>query len=158
MPVRALVARTPQKIEVVEVHAHIIPAGIAGMEIDNAVRGMEFIGRIGEARDHHHGYFAAPGQPGKAAGYADEEISVLDDVNALLEGLVARKVFGPVGDMVPDQPLSMHAVAIHAEDAIAAVLEEFDHIVPALRIVPVFGLAGTLHGNTHIGFLDLARR
>jgi hypothetical protein len=66
-PRRVLVARTPEEIRPVagiEGRRVVVPAAVAAMPVDHAVWGGEFIGRMGEARDHHHGRARRPGQPG----------------------------------------------------------------------------------------------
>ena len=42
-------ARAPQEVEMVEVLPHVIPAGMAGMVVDDAVRRMELVGGMREA-------------------------------------------------------------------------------------------------------------
>ena len=96
-------ARTPEEVEVVEVLAHVIPAGMAGVVVDDAVRRRELVGRMREAGDHHDRHLAGPGEPGETAGETDEEIRVLDEVDAFLERDVAGEVLGAVGDVVPVQ-------------------------------------------------------
>ena len=95
---RVLVARAPQKIAVIEAMAHVVPAAVAGVLVDDAVRRIEFVGRVGEARDHHHRRAGRPGEPGQAAGEADEEFGVLDPARALGQRLVAGLVLGAVRD------------------------------------------------------------
>ena len=46
MPVGSLVTRTPEEIEVIEVLAHVVPAGVAGVIIDHPVRCGKFIRRM----------------------------------------------------------------------------------------------------------------
>lgn len=49
LPGGILMARTPQKILVIEPRPDIIPAGIAGMIVDHPIGRFEFVRRMGEA-------------------------------------------------------------------------------------------------------------
>ena len=68
LPVVALVAGAPEEVEMVEILPHVVPAGMAGVVVDDTVRRRELVGRMREAGDHHHGHFASPGEPGETAG------------------------------------------------------------------------------------------
>ena len=93
--VRAFVTGTPQEVEVVEVQPHIVPAAVAGMIIDHTIRRFKFVGRVGEAGDHHHRHFAAPGKPAQTAAQADEEIRILDEIDPVLQGISPVKSSAP---------------------------------------------------------------
>src|SRR5271169_5818339 len=74
---RAGVPRAPQEVVVVEAMAHVVPAAVAGVIVDHPVRRGEFVGRMGEARDHYHRRADRPGEPGQPARQPDEERRVL---------------------------------------------------------------------------------
>lgn len=61
--VRTFVARTPEEIEMVEVFAHVIPAAVAGVVVDDTVGSGKFVGGMGEAGNHDDRDTASPGQP-----------------------------------------------------------------------------------------------
>ena len=61
MTVGAFVTRTPEEVVVVEIDAHVVPAGVAGVVVDDAVGRGEFVGRMCEAGDHDDRDFASPG-------------------------------------------------------------------------------------------------
>ena len=83
------------------------------MIVDDPVRSMELVGRMGESGDHHHRHLAAPGDPGQAAGQTDEEIGVLDQIDALLKRDVAGEVLGSIGDVIPVQTCTMYFLLIY---------------------------------------------
>ena len=93
---RVLVARAPQEIVVVEAVLRVVPAAVAGVVVDDAIGRIEFVGRMGEARDHHHRGAGRPGEPGQAARQPDEELGVLEPARALAERPVAGLVLGAV--------------------------------------------------------------
>ena len=49
LAVIALVPRTPQKVEMVEILAHVVPAGMACVVVDDAVWCVELVGGVSEA-------------------------------------------------------------------------------------------------------------
>lgn len=155
LAVVALVAGTPEEIEVVEVLAHIVPAAVAGVVVDDPVGRVELVGGMGEPRDHHDRHLAAPGHPRQPAGKPDEEVGVLDEIHPLLQGAVPREVLRAVGDVVPVQPHAVDLFLVDAKDAIAVVLEELDDRHPAEGVVPVFRLTGALGRDADVFFLDL---
>lgn len=68
LPFCAFVARTPQEVPVVKVNAHVIPAAVTDMGVEDTVWGTELTARQGEAAYHHHRNTAGPGQPAQSAG------------------------------------------------------------------------------------------
>src|SRR5262249_2030245 len=70
---RVLVARAPQEVLVVEAMARIVPAAVAGVEVDDAVGRSKLICRVREAGDHHDRNAGRPGEPRQPAGEPDEE-------------------------------------------------------------------------------------
>ena len=48
LPVRALVARTPEEILVIELEGRVIPAGIAGVPVDDPIGRGELVIRMRE--------------------------------------------------------------------------------------------------------------
>src|SRR5574344_2768212 len=81
---RVFFARTPEKIEVVEIATHIVPAAVTDAGILNAVRRFKLVDGIGEAGNENHRNAAAPCQPAQSAGQSDEHVRVLDEVDSLL--------------------------------------------------------------------------
>lgn len=67
MPVGSFVPRTPEKIKMIEIKPHVVPAAVTGVIVDYAVRRGEFVGRMGEAGNHDNRDFASPCQPAQAA-------------------------------------------------------------------------------------------
>ncbi|MBQ1913613.1 MAG: hypothetical protein II178_00120, partial [Selenomonadaceae bacterium] len=65
--------------------ALVVGAAVAGVELLHPVGGGKFRAGHGEAHDHDHGDTCAPGQPGKAAGQADEELRPGDEVQPFLQ-------------------------------------------------------------------------
>ena len=43
---------------------------------------------------------------------------------------------------------------VDADDAISSLFQECDNRAPALRVIPVLALGGTLDGDADIGFGD----
>ena len=80
----ALVTGAPEEVEVVEVQTHIVPAAVAGVVVDNAVRCFKFVGGMGETGDHHHRNLTAPCQPAQAGTQTDEEIGIFDQIDPFL--------------------------------------------------------------------------
>src|SRR5262249_37144442 len=119
LPRRVLLARAPEEILVVEAHQRIVPAAIAGVVVDDAVRRRELIGRMGEATDEHDWLLRRPGEPGEAAREADEELGVTQPAHALGQGPIAGLVLHAVRNMVPDQVVAVHRLLVDADDAIA---------------------------------------
>ena len=103
MPVGSLVTRTPEEIEVIEIQPHVVPAGVAGVIIDDAVRRCEFVRRMGKAGNHHHRDTAPPCEPAQSARQTDEEVRILDQIDPFLKRLVSGFVLGSPRDMIPDQ-------------------------------------------------------
>ena len=95
MPVGSLVTRTPEEIEVIEIQPHVVPAGVAGVIIDDAVRRCEFVRRMGKAGNHHHRDTAPPCEPAQSARQTDEEVRILDQIDpfAWLELCAAMQTY-----------------------------------------------------------------
>ena len=141
----------------VKINAHVVPAGIAGMKVNNTVGSVKFVGWVGEAGNHDHWHVTAPSQPGKTTGNANKKVGILDEIDTFLQWQIAGKIFATVRDVIPNKALAMHAIAINAEYAVTVVFQKFNHVVPAMRIVPILGLAGTLHGYADVWFFNFAR-
>ena len=60
---RTLVARAPQEIVMVEAVMRIVPAAIANVIIDDAIRRLEFVDGMRKAGDHHNRRAGCPGEP-----------------------------------------------------------------------------------------------
>src|SRR5262249_13202486 len=73
VPGRVLMPRAPQEILVIETMSWIVPARIAGVEIDHSPWRGEFIAWMGKAADKHDRTAGGPCEPGKARGKADEQ-------------------------------------------------------------------------------------
>ena len=142
----------------VEVDAHVVPAGMAGMVVDDTVRRGELVCRMRETGDHHHRDLATPCEPAQAGTQTDEEIGVLDEVDPLLKRQGSGEVLRPPGDVIPDQSGAVHPLLVDAEHAVAVLFQEFHHLIPARRVVPVFRLTRTLRGDADVFFPDLPRR
>ena len=63
LPRCARVTRTPHEILMIELHAHIVPAAVARVIVDDAVRRVEFVGGMREAADHHDRRIHRPCEP-----------------------------------------------------------------------------------------------
>ena len=63
LAVVALVAGAPEEIEMVEILPHVVPAGMARVVVDDAVRRVELVRGMREAADHHNRHLAAPCDP-----------------------------------------------------------------------------------------------
>src|SRR5262249_52053289 len=98
---RALVARTPEEVLVVEPVRRVVPAAVAGVVVDHPPGRLDLGGRMREAADHHHLRADRPGEPREAAAEADEELRVLQPTRALGERPIAGLVLGAVGDRGP---------------------------------------------------------
>src|SRR5258707_6133011 len=48
----------------------------------------------------------------------------------------------------------MRCLLVNAHDSISSLFQECDDRAPALRVVPVLALGGTLNGDADIGFSD----
>jgi len=51
LPRRILMARTPQKVAVIEPQSWIVPAAVTGMVIDDPILRVEFVERVCESRN-----------------------------------------------------------------------------------------------------------
>jgi len=67
LPRGALMARTPEEIVVVKFVRRVIPAAVAGVIVDDAVRGVKFVCRMGQPADHHYWRPDPPSQPSEPA-------------------------------------------------------------------------------------------
>ena len=67
MPFGSLMARAPQVVEMVEVFAHVVPASVTCVVVDDPVRGEELVFSFGETGNQHDRHPAAPRQPRKTA-------------------------------------------------------------------------------------------
>ena len=74
LAVVALVAGAPEEVEMVEILPHVVPAGMACVVVDDAIRRVELVRGMREAADHHNRHLAAPCDPRQAAGEADEKV------------------------------------------------------------------------------------
>ncbi len=157
LAVVALVAGAPEEVEVVEILPHVVPAGVAGVVIDDTVWRMEFIRGMCETADHHQRDLAAPRHPRQAAGQADEEVCVLYQIDTFLQRDVAREILRSPWDVVPMKSRAVDFLLVDAQDAVSVVFQELDDGNPAERIVPVFRLGGRLRRNADVLFFDLPR-
>lgn len=57
-------ARAPEEVLVVEAQSRVVPAGIAGVVVDDPVGREEFGRRMRKAGDHHDFRARRPGEPG----------------------------------------------------------------------------------------------
>src|SRR5262249_55770815 len=105
-------------------------------------------------RDHHDGGSHRPSEPRQSAGEPDKEFRVLEPARALSQWAVASFVLGAVGDVVPDEPAAVYRLLVDADHAITRLLEEGHDLVPAHRVIPVFGLGRALHPDADIGLGD----
>ena len=55
--------RTPEKILMVETTGRVMPAGVAGMPVDDAPRCVKLVCRMSKARNHHNSAVCRPRQP-----------------------------------------------------------------------------------------------
>ena len=122
MAVAALVPRTPEEVEVVEVETHIVPATVAGVVVDDAVWRGEFVGRMGKSGDHHHRNSAPPRQPAQAGREADKEIRVFDEIDPFLQRLVPGFILDAPRHMIPDQSRAMNTFLVDADHPVAVFL------------------------------------
>ena len=113
---------------------------MAGVVVDDTVRGFKFVGGMGEAGNHHHRHLAAPGKPAEAGAETDEKVCILNKIDPFLQRDISGEVFGAVGDEVPVESGTMDTFLVDAQNTVTVFLEEFHHIDPAERIVPVFRL------------------
>ncbi len=141
----------------VEILPHVVPAGVAGVVIDDTVRRVEFVRGMRETADHHDRNLAPPCDPRQAAGEADEEVRVFYEIYAFLQRDVAREILRAPWDVVPMEPRAVNFLLINTENTVAVVLQELDDGNPAERIVPVFRLGGRLRRNADVLFFDLPR-
>ena len=63
----------------------------------------------------------------------------------------------PLGDVIPDQPLTVRRPLVDADDAISRLLEERYDLPPPNRIVPILALRGALHCDANVRVRDRAR-
>src|SRR5262249_19846466 len=148
------VSRAPQEVLVVKAQIWIVPAAVAGVIVDDPVGRCELVGRMCEARDHHDGGSHRPSEPRQSAGEPDKEFRVLEPARALSQWAVASFILGAVGDVVPDEPAAVYRLLVDADHAITRLLEEGHDLVPAHRVIPVFGLGRALHPDADIGLGD----
>src|SRR5262249_17359121 len=64
---RIRMTRAPEEVFVVEPMPHVVPAAVAGMIVDDAVRGVKFVCRMGQPADHHYWRPDPPSQPREPA-------------------------------------------------------------------------------------------
>ena len=100
LPRRVGVARAPQEILVIEGELRIVPTGVAGVPIDDPIRGRKFRGGMAEARDHHDGTAGSPSKPREATRKADEQRGMFEEARRLNER-PARLVFGTDSSFFP---------------------------------------------------------
>ena len=55
--------RTAEEIVVVETTDRVMPAGVAGMPVDDAPRGVRLVCRMSKTRNHRHCAAGRPRQP-----------------------------------------------------------------------------------------------
>ena len=60
---RVLVTGTIEKVVMIKSDQRIIPATVAGVEVNDPVGRLEFVVRMREARYHYDGYVGGPRQP-----------------------------------------------------------------------------------------------
>ena len=63
LPVGAFVPRAPEKILVVEIDIHVVPASETAMRVDDSIRGVKLAIRQGKPADQDNRDMACPGQP-----------------------------------------------------------------------------------------------
>src|SRR5580658_4735272 len=73
---------------------------------------------------------------------------------ALSQWTGPRFIFDAVWDMVPEEPPAVHPLLVDADDAVTGITQELDHLVPAVRVVPVFCLRGALCRNANVWLFD----
>ncbi|MGY3482156.1 hypothetical protein ACVW1C_000039 [Bradyrhizobium sp. USDA 4011] len=66
---------TPQEILLVETHPRIVPATVARVKIDNAVRRYKCVGGMGEPTDHDDRRSRRPCKPRQAARQTNEKVT-----------------------------------------------------------------------------------
>src|ERR1700722_1790169 len=147
---RACMARAPEEVLVIESQRRIVPAGVAGVVVDDPPGRLELGRRMGEAADQDDLRARRPSEPREAARQPDQEIRVPDPAHAFLQR-EASAVLGAVGDLGPREALFMGASLVDADDAVAGLLQEADDLEPAVRIVPLLGLGRGLHADADIG-------
>ena len=86
LPVGAFVSRAPEKILVVEIDIHVIPASETAMRVDNAIWGVKLAIGQGKPADQNNRDIACPGQPGQAAAKTDEKVGMFQKGDAFLQG------------------------------------------------------------------------
>ena len=150
-------AGAPEEVEMVEILPHVVPAGMARVVVDDAVRRVELVRGMREAADHHNRHIAAPCDPRQAAGETDEKVRVFNQIDALLQRDVAREILRAPRDVVPVEARAMDLLLVDAQDTVAVVLQELDDRDPAKRVVPVFRLRGGLRRDADVLFLYLPR-
>ncbi len=97
---------------------------------------------------------AAQASQARPAGQPHEHGRVAQQPRPLDERPVAGQVLGAVRDVRPDQAGAVHRLLVDAQHPLAARLERRDHLAPAVRVVPVLGLAAALHGDAGVGLRD----
>ncbi len=158
LPVGIFLPRTPGEVLVFKFDGAVGPAAVAHMIVDDPVGGVKFGQRQTETADQDHGPAHRPGQPGQAAGEADEKVGVIEQIHPLAEGQIAGKILGAVGDGVPAAAAPVAVFPVDAQDPVAFGFKVLDRIHPAGGVIPVLGLAGGLGGDTDIGFRDASFR
>lgn len=102
LPVSVLVPRAPQEVMVVKIKVHIVPARITSLVIDHPVRCIKLGARMRETTDKNDRNSATPRQPGQPTSKPNEEISVLDQVDALLQRKRTCEVFATIRHAVKE--------------------------------------------------------
>ncbi|KGX57024.1 hypothetical protein Y024_4433 [Burkholderia pseudomallei TSV44] len=166
LPQRSRVTRACRCIGIVEVRARVVPAAIARMEIDHAVRRVEFADRMRESADQHDGRADRPRKPREIAGHADQARRMPQPPCALcprrvgwknVRDLRERAAF--VGDIGRRR--------IDADDPIAGRRQKSLHLPPAAGPLPARAAQRALRGDADIaarerpavvGELDARRR
>ena len=154
LPRRAGMARTPQKVLVIETMPRVVPAAVAGMPVDHPVRRREFVGRMREATDQHHRTACRPRQPRQPAAQPDETRRMPQPARPLGQWPVARLILHAVREVGPHQAAAVCRFLVDTNHPVAARLEELHHLTPAMRVAPVFAPAAALHRDTDIGLVD----
>lgn len=64
---RILMARAGEEVVAIEIGERVVPAAVAGVIIDDPVRGREFVAGMSESGDHNNRRSHRPGEPRQAA-------------------------------------------------------------------------------------------
>lgn len=96
------------------------------MRIDDSVWRKKLRQRMTEAAYHHDRHAACPCYPCEAACHADEEISMLEQVDACLERQRSREILRTFRHTHDVLAVTDFPVAVYAQHAIPALLQRID--------------------------------